>query len=239
MIHLSRKQESFLAIRWDRALLAELIGTFMLVLIGTGAIVANDLLSGQIGVVGIGLAFGLVVMAMVYILGPISGAHINPSVTIALWSSGHFPGRLVVPYVFSQSIGALIASSIVKVLCPAHATLGTTIPAGSLVQSFVIEFLLTFVLVSVILAVSRRAFTKRIGPAILIGSVVGFASILAGPISGASMNPARSLGPAVISGQLRYMWIYLIAPTAGALAAVPINQFMFAVANSFAMKNSD
>lgn len=190
--------------------------------------IAEDLSHGQVGTAGIGLAFGLAVMAVIWLFGRISGAHINPAVTISLCAIRQFPGKHVLPYVFSQCAGAICASAILSGLFPFHPTLGATIPAGSPAQSFFLEIFLTFLLVLAILAFVFKPIEKRIATAMMIGAVIGLESTLAGPISGASMNPARSLGPAVMSGQLEHLWIYLVAPTIGALAAVPPSMLIFA-----------
>lgn len=199
---------------------AELLGTFMLVLAGTGAIVVNDVSGGAVGHVGIALTFGLVVMAMIYALGDVSGAHINPAVTVAFWAARRVPGRSVPPYLLSQCAGALLASLTLRLMFPDHAMLGTTLPAGSPLQSFALEAILTFMLMFVILCVGTGAKEKGVTAGLAIGAVVGLEAMFAGPISGASMNPARSLAPALVSGRLDDLWVYLLAPTLGALLAV-------------------
>ncbi|MCE9545427.1 MAG: aquaporin [Planctomycetia bacterium] len=199
---------------------AEAIGTFCLVLAGTGAIVVNDVRGGVISHVGVALTFGLVVMAMIYTLGDVSGAHINPAVTVAFWVARRFDGRLVLPYIVAQCCGALAASVVLRVLFVDHVNLGATLPAGPWWQSLVLETLLTFILMFVILNVSTGAKEKGIMAGAAIGSVVGFEALFAGPICGASMNPARSLAPAIVSGQLAHLWIYLVGPVLGAALAV-------------------
>ena len=199
---------------------AEFIGTFALVFAGTGAIIINDVSSGAVTHVGIGLTFGLVVLAMIYTLGDISGAHINPAVTLGFFAAQRFPARGLFPYIASQCLGALAASTTLRLLFPTHSTLGNTIPAGSAAQSFALEVILTAILMFVILGVSTGAREKGITAGIAVGSVIALEALFAGPICGASMNPARSLAPAVVSLQLSSLWIYLLAPTAGALLAV-------------------
>jgi MIP family channel proteins len=199
---------------------AELIGTFALVFAGTGAIVINDVSGGKITHVGIALTFGLVVTAMIYALGDISGAHLNPAVTLGFWRSGRFPGRSVVPYIVSQLAGALLASATLYVLFPKHPTLGATLPAGADVQSFVLEFVLTFLLMFVILNISTGAKEKGIMAGIAVGAVIALEALFAGPISGASMNPARSLAPALMTLNFSSLWVYLAAPILGAGLAV-------------------
>jgi aquaporin NIP len=203
-----------------KPLLAEFIGTFALVFAGTGAIIINDVSGGSITHVGIALTFGLVILAMIYAVGDISGAHFNPSVTTAFWLSGRFPAGSLIPYVLSQCSGAFAASGLLKYLFPTNPTLGSTIPAGAEMQSFGLELILTFLLMFVILNVSTGAKEKGITAGIAVGAVIGLEAMFAGPICGASMNPARSLAPAVVSGHLEYLWIYLTAPFAGAALAV-------------------
>ena len=144
---------------------------------------------------GIALTFGLIVLAMIYSLGDISGAHINPAVTIGFWAARRFESRQVLPYVVSQCAGAFLASTVLRLLFPANITLGATIPTGPLLQSFVLELILTALLMFVILGVSTGAREKGITAGIVVGSVIGLEAMFAGPICGASMNPARSLGP--------------------------------------------
>lgn len=199
---------------------AEFVGTFCLVFAGTGAVVVNDVTGGAVTHVGVALTFGLVVLAMIYAIGDISGAHLNPAVTSAFWLAGRFPRRSVAPYLTSQCFGALTASAVLRVLFPAHLTLGATVPAGTTVQSFVLEFILTFILMFVILNVSTGAKEKGITAGIAVGAVIALEALFAGKISGASMNPARSLAPAMVSGQWQHVWIYLVAPVCGAAAGV-------------------
>jgi aquaporin NIP len=203
-----------------KPLIAEFIGTFALVFAGTGAIVINDVSGGGITHVGIALTFGLVILAMIYAVGDISGAHFNPSVTTAFWLSGRFPADSVIPYITSQCLGAIAASSILRFLFPTNPTLGSTMPAGTEMQSFILELILTFLLMFVILNVSTGAKEKGITAGIAIGAVIGLEAMFAGPICGASMNPARSLAPAMVSGHLEHLWIYLTAPVVGACLAI-------------------
>jgi aquaporin Z len=203
-----------------RPYFAEILGTFALVFAGTGAIVINDVSGGAVSHAGIALTFGLVVLAMIYAVGEVSGAHLNPAVTVGFFLAHRFLGRRVLPYVVSQCVGALLASSLVHLLFPSNATLGATVPAGPAVQSFILEFVLTLLLMFVILSVSTGAKEKGITAGIAVGAVIAFEAMFAGPISGASMNPARSLAPAIVSGQLGSLWVYLIAPVFGASAAV-------------------
>ncbi len=202
------------------ACFAEFLGTAALVFAGTGAIIINDLSGGTITHMGVAMTFGLIVLAMIYALGDISGAHLNPAVTIAFWRARRFDGAKVLPYIGSQLAGALCASGLLRGLFPTHATLGATLPAGSAGQSFILEIALTFLLMLVILTVSTGAKEKGITAGIAIGAVIMLEAMFAGPVSGASMNPARSLAPALVSGNLGALWIYLLAPTVGAWLAI-------------------
>lgn len=205
-----------------RKLLAEFIGTFALLFAGTGAIVINDVAGGPVTHVGIALTFGLIVMAMIYSIGDVSGAHINPAVTVAFWISGRMSGKLVAPYVLVQFAGGITASLLLFGLFPEHDGLGLTEPSGTSAQSFVLEVVLTLILMFVILCVSTGAKESGIMAGIAIGGVVALEAMFAGPICGASMNPARSLAPALVSLRLEHVWIYLLAPCLGAALAVPI-----------------
>jgi aquaporin NIP len=199
-----------------RQYLAEIIGTFALVFAGTGAIVVNDVSGGKVTHGGVALTFGLVVMSMVYALGDVSGAHLNPAVTCGFWLARRFSGRRVAPYILSQAAGALLASAALRWLFAGHPTLGATHPAGSAAQSFWLEVILTALLMFVILNVATGPKEAGLMAGIAVGGVVAFEAMFAGPICGASMNPARSLGPAVVSGNWRDLWIYLLAPMLGA-----------------------
>ena len=203
-------------------LAAEFLATFIMVFAGTGAIVIDQAHGGVIGHVGVALTFGLVVMAMIQAFGDISGAHMNPAVTLAFAVAGRFPWSRVAGYILAQLAGAFAASGLLKFLFPASVTLGATLPAGSVGQAFVLEIVLTAILMLTILSVSTGAREKGITAAIAIGSVVGLEAMFAGPISGASMNPARSLAPAVVSGNFQHLWLYPAATVIGALLAVPL-----------------
>ena len=199
---------------------AEFIGTFSLVFAGTGAIIVNDLSGGQVTQVGIGLTFGLIVTAlMVYATGHISGAHINPAVTLGFCLARHFPWKEMPVYWAAQLGGAAIASLSLRALFGDVAHLGATLPAGSASQSFGLEIVLTFLLMFVIMAVATDV--RAVGPmaALAIGGTVGLDSIFAGQISGASMNPARSFGPALVGSVWTDHWVYWAAPIIGAAIA--------------------
>ncbi len=209
-----------------RKYFAEAIGTYCLVFAGTGAIVVNEVYDGSVSHVGIALTFGLIVMAMIYAIGEVSGAHINPAVTIAFWVAGKFESRHVAPYVVAQLVGAFLASGSLRLMFLEHENLGSTLPAGSWHQSFIMEFILTAMLMFVILRVSSGSRETGIMAGAAIGAVVGLEAMFAGPVCGASMNPARSLAPAVVSGTLEHLWLYVVATIAGALFAVVI-EFAF------------
>ena len=200
--------------------LAEFLGTFILVFVGTGAIVINDVTHGAVSHVGISLTFGLVVMAMIYSVGEVSGAHLNPAVTFGFWVSGRLPGGQVAPYALSQLGGAGLASGVLRVLFPSHATLGATLPTAALAHAFVIEILLAFFLMFVILNVSTGAKKRGVMAGVAIGGIVGLGALFAGPITGASMNPARSIAPALVSSRVEHLWVYVIAPFLGAYLAM-------------------
>jgi aquaporin NIP len=204
-----------------RRLFAESLGTFALVFAGTGAIVINSVSGGAITHAGIALTFGLIVLAMIYTFGDVSGAHLNPAVTTAFAAAGRFSWRDVPAYFAAQLAGAFAASGLLRALFPQHATLGATLPAGPAMQSFILEVVLTFILMLVILSVSTGAKEKGITAGIAIGAVIALEAMFAGPICGASMNPARSIAPAVVSTRLDHLWIYLAGPVLGALLAIP------------------
>jgi aquaporin Z len=201
---------------------AEIFGTFGLVFAGTGAVVIDAVTGGGVTHVGVALTFGLIVMAMIYAVGDVSGAHLNPAVTIGFLLSGRLRARCVVPYVASQLLGAVLASLTLLILFGNHASLGATLPIGSAWQSFGLELVLTAILMFVILCVSTGP--KEVGTmaGIAVGGVIALEALFAGPICGASMNPARSLAPALVSGNLHALWVYLIAPVVGAAIAVPL-----------------
>lgn len=205
-----------------RKYFAELLGTFCLVFAGTGAIVINDVY-GSVSHPGIALTFGFVVMAMIYSIGDVSGAHINPAVTIAFWARGKFATKDVGPYLIAQLVGALVASIVLRLLFSDHDHLGSTLPSGTWQQSFLLEFILTAILMFVIFCVSSGSRETGIMAGAAIGATVGLEAMFAGPVCGASMNPARSLAPAIVSGTFTHLWVYVVATTLGALFAVLID----------------
>ena len=205
-------------------LIAEVFGTFCLVLAGCGAMVVNEVTGGVIGHAGVALTWGLIVAAMIYSVGDVSGAHINPAVTVGFWLARQFSGRSVAPYIAAQVLGAFLAAGTLRLLFPTSETLGATLPHDmDLVwQSFVLEVLLTLILMFVILCVAIGSKERGLMAGIAIGATVGLEAMFAGPICGASMNPARSLAPAVVSGQTQALWAYLSATLLGAALAVPL-----------------
>ncbi len=205
-----------------KRLLSEFLGTFVLVFAGTGAIVVDQSTGGTIGHVGVALVFGLVVLAMIHTFGDVSGAHLNPAVTLGFAAAGRFPKAEIPGYLIAQSGGAIAASALLKLLFPSNLTLGATLPAGSVSQSFILEVVLTAILMLVILSVSTGAKEKGITAGIAIGAVIALEAMFAGPICGASMNPARSLAPTLVSGNFQHLWLYLTATILGALIAVPL-----------------
>jgi aquaporin Z len=205
-----------------RRLLAEFLGTFVLIFVGTGAIVVDSSSGGSIGHGGISVVFGLAVLAMIHTFGDVSGAHLNPAVSIGFAAAGRFPWKDVPGYAAAQLTGALTASLTVQLLFPHSASLGATLPSGSDMQSLVLEIILTAILMFVILSVSTGAKEKGITAGLTIGAVITLEAILGGPISGASMNPVRSLAPAIVSGNFHHLWLYPVATILGALVAVPL-----------------
>ena len=208
-----------------RFLFAEAIGTFALVFAGCGAIMV-DATGGGLGHPGVAASFGLVIMVMIYALGHVSGAHFNPAVTLAFALSRHFPWPRVGLYWTAQAAGAVLAALALRFSLGDVARLGATLPSGSDRQSFAWEVALTFLLMLVIMAVATDARAVGEAAAIAIGGTVALAALVGGPVSGASLNPARSLGPALVSGELGGLWIYLIAPPLGAILAAGVYQLL-------------
>lgn len=198
---------------------AEVIATFFLIFCGTGAMVINVESGGVISHLGVATAWGLVVMIMIFAYGRVSGAHMNPAVTLTLVLLKLHPKKELLPYFGAQLIGALLASITLRLLFPENEFLGASLPQGSVWQSFVLEFILTFMLMIVILLTSQGRRIEQYFAPIAIGMTVGLEALFAGPISKASMNPFRSLAPAVVSGHTEHLWLYLVATTLGALAA--------------------
>jgi len=208
-----------------RACAAELIGTFALVFAGAGAVMV-DAKTGALGHVGVAITFGLAIMVMIYAVGHVSGAHFNPAVSFTFALTRHVPWARVVLYWTAQLAGALLAAALLRASLGNLAHVGATLPAGSDAQSFVWETVLTALLMFVIMAVATDTRAVGEAAAIAIGGTVGLDAMFGGPISGASMNPARSVGPAVVSGDLHALWIYLLAPIAGAAIGAVAYQFI-------------
>jgi len=209
-----------------RKYVAELTGTFILVFCGTGAMVIDQQTGGAVTHVGVAITWGLVVMSLIYSIGNVSGCHINPAVSIAFTIAGRFKARLLPGYIISQLAGALLASLVLKLLFPTSPLLGATMPVGSEMQSFILEVLLTFFLMLVIMNVAHGSKEQGQFAGIAIGAVVGLEAMFAGPICGASMNPGRSIAPAIVSGHLEHLWIYVAAPIAGAALAIPVWKYL-------------
>jgi MIP family channel proteins len=202
-----------------------LIGTFALVFAGAGAIMVDDK-THALGHVGVAITFGLVIMVMIYAVGHISGAHFNPAVSFAFALSRHFPWPRTIAYWVAQATGAVAAAAMLRSSLGNIAHVGATVPAGSQGQSFLWELVLTFFLMFVIMAVATDTRAVGEAAAIAIGGTVGLDAMFGGPISGASMNPARSLGPALVSGDLHALWLYIAAPLVGAALGALAYQFV-------------
>jgi aquaporin Z len=200
--------------------IAEFIGTFSMIFCGTGAMTINEVTGGTVTHIGIAFTWGLIVMAMIYAFGETSGAHFNPAVSMAFAYAKKFSWKEVPKYIIAQVLGAFLASLILWVLFPASETLGATIPTVDVWRAFILEFLLTFFLMVVIINVSTGSKEIGVVAGIAIGGVVLLEAMFAGPITNASMNPARSIAPAVVSGNLQHLWMYIFAPILGALLAV-------------------
>ena len=205
-----------------RKFLAESIGTFALVFCGTGAVVINEAAEGALGQVGIAITFGLIVFAMIETFGEVSGAHLNPAVSLGFAVAGRFPWKSLPAYWLAQFSGAMLASFTLWLMFPESLHLGATLPVGGDLRSLMLEFILTFLLMLVIMSVSEGSRETGLNAGAAIGGIILLEALFAGPISGASMNPFRSLAPALVSGDLRHVWIYIAAPTAGATAASAI-----------------
>lgn len=205
---------------------AEALGTFALVFAGTGAVITDELTGGAVGLVGVAMTFGLIVMAMIYAIGDLSGAHINPVVSLGAWVAGRFDAKQVPPYVVAQCLGAVAASISLRTLYPEATTLGETLPQGAAFRSLALEVMLTFLLVFVIFNATAPGKPEASLAGLVIGGTVALEVFVGGPISGASMNPARSIGPALVAGKLEYLWIYVVGPGVGAVLAAGVTRVL-------------
>lgn len=201
-----------------KTFVSEFLGTYALVFFGAGSIVVNDVSLGAVTHLGICLIFGFIVTVVVYALGGLSGAHINPAVTLGFYAAGLFDRDAIWHYILAQCLGAISAAFSLKLLFIGHATYGATLPTGSMSQSFVLEVIMTYFLMLIILFISQDEATKSF-TGLAVGLMVALEATFGGPISGCSMNPARSLGPALASGVWDAFWIYILAPVLGAVLA--------------------
>jgi aquaporin NIP len=206
-------------------LAAEFIGTFALVFAGAGAVMV-DAKTGALGHVGVAITFGLVIMVMIYGVGHISGAHFNGAVTFAFALSRHFPWPRAVSYWVTQLLGATTAALLLRASLGDIANVGATLPSGSQAQSFLWELVMTFFLMFVILAVATDTRAVGEAAAIAIGGTIALDAMFGGPVSGASMNPMRSVGPAIASGNFHALWLYIVAPVLGASIGALAYQFV-------------
>ncbi len=197
-----------------------MIGTFALVFCGTGSIIINEISGGAVGNTGIAMTFGFIVTAMIYSVGDVSGAHFNPAVSIGFGLAKKMPAKEIIPYIIAQLLGALLASACLNFLFPEASTMGQTLPAGPVMQTFILEIILTYFLMFVIINVATGSKEVGILAGLAIGLTVLLEAAFAGPITGASMNPARSIAPALFAGELQHLWIYILAPIIGSALAV-------------------
>ena len=209
-----------------RRVAAEAIGTFFLVLIGPGSAMVNAYSGGSLGQVGVALAFAFVVVAMIYAIGHLSGAHINPAVTLAFWSARRFPTAEVIPYVLAQCTGAVAASFALRGALGPAGNMGATLPSIPVVAAFGVEWLLSFALMFVIMAVATDERVADGFAALAVGLTVGFCALMGGPLTGASMNPARSFGPALVGGFWRAHWLYWLSPITAMIVAARVYDFL-------------
>lgn len=200
--------------------LAEMSGTFGIVFVGTGSVVVNNYTDGLVTHAGISISFGVIVMAMIYLFGKASGAHFNPAVTLSLWMARKFERQQVLPYLLSQLLGAFLGSLLLRLLFPAATSLGETLPADDQVLlAFGLEFFMTFLLMLLVMLLVKNIITIPYAGGVSIGLLIFLEAFFGGPYSGASMNPARSIAPAIVSGHTSSLWVYILAPVLGALLA--------------------
>lgn len=214
--------EQFDPRRW----VAEGIGTFFLVFVGPGAAMANASSHGVVTHVGVALAFAFVIVGMICAVGHLSGAHLNPAVTLGFWASGRFPAREVFPYVAAQCLGAIAASALLRATMGLVGDMGATLPSVAIGPAFALEVAMSFALMFVVMAVATDDRVAGGTAALAVGFTVGFCALTGGTLTGASMNPARSLGPALVGGIWRAHWLYWVAPIAGTLAAARTYEFL-------------
>ena len=205
---------------------AEFIGAFAIVFFGCGAVVVDTLKGGIIGHVGVNVAFGVIVAVMIYSFGNVSGAHFNPAVTIAFWAAGKLERQLIIPYVASQVLGGIAGAFMLMVIFPTTPTFGENVPAGTAFQAFALELIMTFFLMLIIHSVSTGHMEKGIMAGVAIGGYISIEGYIAGPFSSSSMNPARSIGPAIASGDYTLLWIFLTAPIIGAFLASMVRRYV-------------
>ncbi|MCX6198407.1 MAG: MIP family channel protein [Bacteroidetes bacterium] len=211
---------------------AEFIGTFILIFAGTGCVVVNEQLGGHLGLTGIAMVWGFAIIALIYAFGDISGTHLNPAVTVSFAVDKRFEWKEVPPYLIAQFAGALSASLLLHFLFPENKTLGITQPSGSETQAFIMEAVMTFILMLVILRVSVGAKEKGITAGIAIGGTVWVLVLFGGPVCGTGLNPTRSIAPAIVAGNFQSLWLYIVAPFAGALTAVFVHKFLHTPENN-------
>ncbi|NEP39057.1 MAG: aquaporin [Okeania sp. SIO2H7] len=240
-VNLSRKLWRSLANN-KQEVLVEAMGTFILVFVGTGAVVVNQITDGAVTFIGICVAFGGIVAAIIYATAHLSGAHINPAVTLAFWATGIFPKDKIFPYIVAQCWGAIAASTLLRLTFGKVGILGATFPADFInsFQCLLLEIILTFILMLVVLGTGfdRRSPVGFAGLA--IGLTVTVEALFMGPITGASMNPARSIGPALAAGIWQYQWIYIVGPIIGAqLAVIFYRQITNGFRDVHALKSED
>jgi aquaporin NIP len=214
-----------------RIFVAEVFGTYCLVFAGTGAIVVDRQTGGIIGHAGIAMTFGLIICAMIYALGQVSGCHLNPAVSLGFCLAGRMNFARLPMYMVAQLFGAVLASGTLYALFPSADSLGNTHPAGDVGQAFLLELILTLILMVVVLAVSDESNESRALAGVAVGALIALEALFAGPITGASMNPARSIAPALMTGEHMHLWLYVTAPTIGAAAGVLIHRFLYAPVN--------
>ncbi|XP_058739265.1 aquaporin NIP2-1-like [Vicia villosa] len=214
--HTTQKQSMYPP-GFPRKVFAEVIGTYLLVFVGSGTAAMSAIDENNVSKLGASLAGGFIVTVMIYAIGHISGAHMNPAVSLAFATISHFPWKQVPFYIAAQLTGAISASYTLRALLEPSKQLGATSPSGSNIQALIIEIVTTFTMVFISTAVSTDS--KAIGElaGVAVGSSVCIASIVAGPISGGSMNPARTLGPAFASASYKGIWVYIVGPITGAL----------------------